>query len=415
MKTGVSAKKALPLIIVLFTILAVCFFAARMVLPTAATDSNGAVAGNTSALYTQDLLSKAGITLEDGDKVHREDVDGVVVLSVVRAFDVKITYRGEELVVKVADGTVEEAISAAGITLTGAEAVTPALESAVTADTEIIIVADNIVYLTADGETNAYSTKADTVQEFFEQEGVIVGEDDILNVNLSEGVYDSMEIVLQRVEYKEEIKTEVIDYEFITKEDSDMLEGIREIEQYGIEGEKKVTYKCKYIDGELADSQVIEEEVISEPVHQVELVGTKEEETEPPYVYEEEYYEPPQVSSKPQTNSGGAGTFTDASGNTVSYKKVLTGSATAYYAAEGSHTATGVPVYVGGVAVNPNIIPYGTKMYIVSSDGSRVYGYATAVDTGGALMSGSCLVDLFYPTYQDCVNWGRRDVTVYIL
>ena len=44
----------------------------------------------------------------------------------------------------------------------------------------------------------------------------------------------------------------------------------------------------------------------------------------------------------------------------------------------GGITATGAPAAVGRVAVNPNVIPYGTKLYIASPDGSIVYGYAIA-------------------------------------
>ncbi len=102
-------------------------------------------------------------------------------------------------------------------------------------------------------------------------------------------------------------------------------------------------------------------------------------------------------------------------GNSVVYSSVHTGSGTAYTAPAGASTATGVPAYHGGVAVNPNIIPYGSKLYIVSTDGSFVYGYATAVDTGGALMDGSAIVDCFYNTYDECVNFGRRDVNVYVV
>ena len=97
------------------------------------------------------------------------------------------------------------------------------------------------------------------------------------------------------------------------------------------------------------------------------------------------------------------------------YSSVVTGSGTAYTAPAGSLTATGVTAYHGGVAVNPNIIPYGSKLYIVSTDGSFVYGYATAVDTGGALMSGTAIVDCFYNTYDECVSFGRRNVNVYIV
>ena len=281
----------------------------------------------------------------------------------------------------------------------------------VTEGTVIEIVADSYAVLTADGETCEIATKAETVGEFLNEQGITLSKHDILSVDESDRIFDGIEITVQRVEYKEETRTEVVDYGFITEETDDMYLGVTSIERYGVEGEKEVTYKCKYIDGELVDEEFISEEITLEPVDQLELVGTYEEPVyeEPEYDYgydEDNSYAPP---------SNGSGTFTDHNGNKVSYTNVLTGSATAYYAAEGSHTATGVPVYKGGVAVNPDIIPYGTQLYIVSSDGSVVYGYATAVDTGGALMSGEALVDVFYPTYDECVNWGRRNVTVYIL
>ena len=88
--------------------------------------------------------------------------------------------------------------------------------------------------------------------------------------------------------------------------------------------------------------------------------------------------------------------------------------ATAYtsgYGGADNCTATGTAVRKGVVAVDKNVIPLGTKMYIVSSDGSVVYGMATAEDTG---VRGN-KVDLYYDTYQQCINFGRRSCTVYIL
>lgn len=78
-------------------------------------------------------------------------------------------------------------------------------------------------------------------------------------------------------------------------------------------------------------------------------------------------------------------------------------------------TSTGRPAAVGYVAVNPKVIPYGTRLYICSPDGSLVYGYAIAADTGGALMSGRVLVDVFYNTVAECNNFGRRTMSVYVL
>ena len=68
----------------------------------------------------------------------------------------------------------------------------------------------------------------------------------------------------------------------------------------------------------------------------------------------------------------------------------------------------------GVVAVDPDVIPYGTKMYIVANDGT-VYGYAIAADTGWSVQNGVIDLDLFMNTIQDCYNWGRKTVTVYCL
>lgn len=378
------------------------------VILTGATLSASSGKAGTSALFTDDILNQAGITLSDNDLVERIDSKGGVSLTIIRAFDVEVIYRGQSFTVKSAGGTVKEAIASAGITLSGAETVTPDLDSTVKEGEVIEIVADSYVTLTDGGETQDIATKAKTVAEFLKELELTLSKDDVLSVDEKTEIYDGIEISIERVEYKEEVRVESVDYGFITEETDEMYEGVTSIERYGVEGEKQVTYKCKYVNGVFKSEEVIKEEITVEPVDQLELVGTyvEPEYEEPDYDYDFDYTPPTQ---------GGAGTFTDHNGNTVSYTNVLTGSATAYYANEGAYTATGVPVYKGGVAVNPNIIPYGTKLYIVSSDGSVVYGYATAVDTGGALMSGEALVDVFYPTYDECVNWGRRNVTVYIL
>ena len=65
------------------------------------------------------------------------------------------------------------------------------------------------------------------------------------------------------------------------------------------------------------------------------------------------------------------------------------------------------------LAVDPSVIPLGSKLYIETSDGGYVYGYATAEDTGGAIKGNK--VDLFFPTYNECMSFGRRSVKVYIL
>lgn len=370
---------------------------AQMASPDEASDKN-------SGAYTDSVLSKADISLSEDDSVILTEGEGYVAFNIIRAYDVQINFCGEMFTVKCSEGTVADAVAKAGITLTKAHKVTPDRDTKLTPDCKITILADSGVVLTADGDSATYITTANTVGEFLLETGVFVGEFDIVNPALDERLYEGMEVTVSRVEYKEETTTEIIDYGFVSEETSSLASGTSKIKQYGIEGERTIVSKNMYVDGELFDSEVISDEVTREPVDQIKLIGIGKTASN--------------SSQKPSSGASvqnSAGTFVDSSGKTVSYKKKLTGTSTAYYAAEGAITSTGVPVHVGGVAVNPNVIPYGSKLYIVSSDGRIVYGYATAVDTGGALMSGSVLVDVFYPTYNECMNWGRRNVTVYVL
>ena len=75
----------------------------------------------------------------------------------------------------------------------------------------------------------------------------------------------------------------------------------------------------------------------------------------------------------------------------------------------GNITATGQNLLANpmAIAVDPNVIPLGTKLHVEG------YGIAYAVDTGGAIKGN--IIDIHFPTYEQCVSWGRRTVTVTIL
>lgn len=90
--------------------------------------------------------------------------------------------------------------------------------------------------------------------------------------------------------------------------------------------------------------------------------------------------------------------------------KTLTMESTAYY----GHgiTASGLkpvrnPDGISTIAVDPDVIPLGTKVYVSG------YGLAIAADTGGAIKGN--IIDVFLNTHEECISWGRRNVTVQIL
>jgi 3D (Asp-Asp-Asp) domain-containing protein len=82
--------------------------------------------------------------------------------------------------------------------------------------------------------------------------------------------------------------------------------------------------------------------------------------------------------------------------------RTLTVSATGY--SMPGRTATGLPVGLGIVAVDPAVIPLGTRMSIPG------YGEGVAADTGGAVQG--LTIDLWFPTMAAALAWGRRTVTI---
>lgn len=67
-------------------------------------------------------------------------------------------------------------------------------------------------------------------------------------------------------------------------------------------------------------------------------------------------------------------------------------------------TATGIPVGWGVVAVDPKVIPLGTRMTVPG------YGEGVAADTGSAVKG--AIIDLWFPSCAQALRWGRRVVTI---
>ena len=350
-----------------------------------------AAAANFDADAKQTVTTE-GVELANGDIIYAGLGETGFTSSMLKAVEIKIDCNGEHRSASLAKGTVVDVLERTGITPAYDEVVEPALSTPIAENLTVKIYKGKKLSITADGKTDSVYVPNGNVCDVLTELGYKLSDDDILNVNRNSNIEDADKIVIKRVTYKNETETQSVDFETVKKNSKDVELGKTKVQTEGKKGEALVTKRCKYIDGKKVSSETVDKKITKEPVDKVVLMGTKGSNVSNP-----------------------AGTFTDNNGNTVAYSSVVTGSGTAYTAPAGSLTATGVTAYHGGVAVNPNIIPYGSKLYIVSTDGSFVYGYATAVDTGGALMAGTAIVDCFYNTYDECVNFGRRNVNVYIV
>jgi 3D (Asp-Asp-Asp) domain-containing protein len=109
------------------------------------------------------------------------------------------------------------------------------------------------------------------------------------------------------------------------------------------------------------------------------------------------------VESQAQTAQQKSQTLQQPTASAPTGKRQLTVSATCYDLS--GRTATGMPVGPGVVAVDPSVIPLGTKMYVPG------YGNGVAADVGGGIKGD--IIDLWM-TPSQCAAWGRRTVTITI-
>jgi len=295
------------------------------------------------------------------------------------------------------DGTVAEAIKAAEVTV-GKEDLVNYKNTAPVKDGMIISVARAFpltVYY--HGKKIPLQMAVGTVADALSKAGVTVGKNDVVSVNLKEIVSSGMTIFVDEVLYKERTQTLVIPFASVTKMDSTMTKGVQKITTKGEDGERIVTYRDKYVNGVLQSTTQVAEKVTRQSVTQITSVGTKK-------AYN--------VKAKGEPISKLGTVELDENGVPKHYTKVYTGSGTAYTG--GTGTASGRKPAVGYVAVDPKKIPYGTRLYIVATDGT-VYGYCIAADTGGFIYDGKTIVDVYMDSYEDCVQWGRKNVNVYVL
>ena len=316
-------------------------------------------------------------------------------LTIRRGITAEVAADGATRTVKLYYGdTVAEAVENSGFTLGENDVLSVDADTVLREDAEVSITRYYHVTLAHDGEEQTLLVKEGDVASALEAANLTLGEEDYTDAPLDQALTEGLVVTVSRVTYEETQETEAVAYSTKEEKTDSLYEGETKVKTEGVEGERTIVYRNKMVNGKVVETEEISNEVTTEPVDKVVLVGTKKK----PSGYAS-------ISSD--------GTLIDHNGNRVSYKKAFTGRCTAYTG--GGWTATGRPAQYGNIAVNPDVIPYGSKLYICSPDGSVVYGYAIAADTGGFASQGYIMADLYFDTYAECANFGVRNMTIYVL
>ncbi len=343
------------------------------------------------------ILGSVGVTVSDRDIVEKfDDADGSLKVNVRRAFDITILNGTKKCTVKMTEGTVSDALKSLGIEVGENDIVSLPLSAPLSKDMNISVVQIVKVILCANGEEKEIlMPKSYTVQDVLNHMRVNLGENDSVSEDVSSKIYDGMKIEVGNIKFEEVVRTETIEREVVVNTSSSMNEGETKVLEEGKDGQHELKIKQKIQNGEVVDEEILSDTIISEPVAKVMVKGTKK------------------VASAPAAEPAKAAVSSTSDKKEVS--KVIYGSATAYTASAGARTSTGArPVEGVTVAVNPKLIPYGSRILVESTDGS-FRRELTAQDTGGALRKGSAVVDIFMNSNSSCKQFGRKNVKVSII
>ncbi len=254
------------------------------------------------------------------------------------------------------------------------------------------------------GDTTHYVDvcPGETVEDAISLAGIKLDEHDVVSLSLDTVLNDTTYIDITDINYVTEVVSETIPYTSKTVYSHKL--STTKVTTKGVDGKKEVTKVTKLVNGVVANTEIVTVNVVQPAVQEIVTVGTK---------------------AAAVTNSSKVNTISelkpaspielDKNGNPVNYVKKITVQATAYTESNRWHSASGVYLKPGHVAINTNLYAYGTKFYIKSSDGSYIYGYAVAADTGGFVSTRPTNFDLFFNTEAECKKFGRRNIEVWIL
>lgn len=225
------------------------------------------------------------------------------------------------------------------------------------------------VTLKADGQNEKVLCGVDTVQSILDENGIALGENDLVRPGLHKQVTKSGTIQVIRVTSKVREQTVKLKFRKETRKNNDLEYGRSKTIQKGKNGKKWQKVRITYYDGKEHGRKVLEEKVLEQPVTEIVEKGTAR--------------------------------MIDGH----RYKEKYTMEATAYHS--GSITSLGFTGYEGVVAVDPDVIPLGSRVYIPG------YGEGYAADTGAAIQG--YMIDLCMASHQRIYEFGRRNITVYLL
>jgi 3D (Asp-Asp-Asp) domain-containing protein len=260
-----------------------------------------------------------------------------------------------------------------------------AIFAAVAANRDDVVQAQRLatvnVLIRSNGAERHIRTAQTTVGATLKEAGVEVGPIDKVTPATNQRPKDGMIITVVKVKNVVEVEKQPSAFDSVKTFTTSLRPGQVKLDTPGEPGEKLIRYVVRYEDGKPVQRTLIGSEVAKKPANKVVSIGSR-------------------------------GRYT--SRGEYRTRKILKMSATAYEPGPRScgkyatgRTASGLQAGYGVVAVDPRVIPLGTKLYVEG------YGYAIAGDRGRAIKGNR--IDLGFATVREALNFGTKSVIVHVL
>lgn len=302
------------------------------------------------------------------------------------AKQVQLVKENEEKIVWTTAKTVKDLLEEQKIELSEHDQVHPEQTEEIGKDMVIDIKLAFPLKLIVGGKEQQVWSTSTTVADFLTNEEIELSELDRVEPSLQETVQENSVVNVIRIEKVTDVVEEPLDFAVVTKKDANLTKGKEKVVTEGQKGLMKKEYEVVLENGKEVSRKLIAEKKVKDKKDKVVAVGTKS--------------VPQQVSRGTQAPKGNGKEFIVTS---TAYTPNCHGCS--------GYTATGINIGANPnmklIAVDPSVIPLGTKVYVEG------YGYAIAGDTGRAIKGNK--IDVLFPTKSEAYRWGRKQVKIKIL
>ncbi len=329
-----------------------------------------------------EILSQANITLADSDKLDISAFTGSEgsVIRIDKLNNVNIEFDGAINSYSVYADTVGEALNELGISSDDKLKANYELTDSIKDGMVITLQSAKSVTLTVDNTSTKHAVYQGTVNDLLTLAGISLGADDYTEPSLNTELKDNMAVTVYRVEYKTVEKKENISFKTRKQNDSSMNIGTEKILTKGVNGVDEVSYVFKYVNGKEEGKTELSRKTVKKPVNQVVNVGTKAKSTGVSDNITLQYSARYNVSSNPLTSFKGV-VYYNGHRETYYSQKVLPGNGLNI---PGRHVAEDGTIRDGDayicVAANTSYMKKGTTL-MTSLGPAKVYDCGCAYGT----------------------------------